>query len=172
VQPCHLARAGYGALAEPFDPVAFWLDGTLTISALEQVEFLRRVILRSYPYRDSSYTSLRRVMLAETGAQHRLFAKTGWAARWTPQIGWYIGYVETADATWIFDLNMDTRSAADLCPCAGIWCAPDCRRSGSSSRSGMCGDRDGRDSHRPSLSSNLPTGKTNTVSAPGLGRVE
>ncbi len=110
----HLDRAGYGVLAEPFDPVAFWLDGRLTISALEQVEFLRRVILRTLPYRDSSDAGLRRVMLAETSAQHRLFAKTGWAARATPQIGWYVGYVETPEATWIFALNMDTRGAADL----------------------------------------------------------
>ncbi|EGV18852.1 class D beta-lactamase [Thiocapsa marina] len=110
----HLERAGYGELAEPFDPVAFWLDGTLTISALEQVEFLRRVILRTLPYRDSSYAGLRRVMLAETTEQHRLFAKTGWATRATPQIGWYVGYVETPEATWIFALNMDTRSAEDL----------------------------------------------------------
>nr|WP_296696697.1 class D beta-lactamase [Thiocapsa sp. UBA6158] len=112
----HLARAGYGELAEPFDPVAFWLDGALTISALEQVEFLRRVILRTLPYRDSAYAGLRRVMLAETTEQHRLFAKTGWAARATPQIGWYVGYVETEtpEATWIFALNMDIRGAADL----------------------------------------------------------
>jgi beta-lactamase class D len=110
----HLDRAGYGALAEPFDPVAFWLDGTLTISALEQVEFLRRVILRTLPYRDSSYAGLRRVMLAEMTEQHRLFAKTGWAARATPQVGWYVGYVETPDATWIFALNIETRGAADL----------------------------------------------------------
>jgi beta-lactamase class D len=110
----HLDRAGYGALAEPFDPVAFWLDGTLTISALEQVEFLRRVILRTLRYRDSSYAGLRRVMLAETTEQHRLFAKTGWAARATPQVGWYVGYVETPEATWIFALNIETRGAADL----------------------------------------------------------
>ncbi|WP_200389711.1 hypothetical protein [Thiocapsa imhoffii] len=43
-----------------------------------------------------------------------LFAKTGWAARATPQIGWSVGYVETPEDTWIFALNMDTRSAADL----------------------------------------------------------
>ncbi|CRI63103.1 Beta-lactamase LCR-1 [Thiocapsa sp. KS1] len=112
----HLERAGYGELAEPFDPVAFWLDGTLTISALEQIAFLRRVILRTLPYRDTSYEGVRRVMLAEASAQHRLFAKTGWAARATPQIGWYVGYaeIETPEATWIFALNMDTRGGADL----------------------------------------------------------
>lgn len=112
----HLERAGYGALAAPIDPVAFWLDGSLTISALEQVAFLRRVILRALPYRDSAYADLRQVMLAETTEQHRLFAKTGWATRATPQIGWYVGYVETDTpaTTWIFVLNMDIRDAADL----------------------------------------------------------
>ena len=112
----HLERVGYGELDEPFDPAAFWLDGTLTISALEQVEFLRRVILSTLPYHASSYAGLRRIMLAETTEQHRLFAKTGWATRATPPIGWYVGYVETKtpEATWIFALNIDTNGAADL----------------------------------------------------------
>jgi hypothetical protein len=43
----NLARAGYGRLQEPFDETTFWLDGSLTISAEEQVEFLHQVILQA-----------------------------------------------------------------------------------------------------------------------------
>lgn len=110
----HLAQADYGRLDEPFVTTEFWLDGRLTISALEQVRFLRQVIERRLPYRSQTYAGLRAIMLAEEGRDFRLYAKTGWAARATPQIGWYVGYVETAEATWIFALNLDTRDASDL----------------------------------------------------------
>ncbi|MCF7979309.1 MAG: class D beta-lactamase [Chromatiaceae bacterium] len=110
----HLAQADYGELLEPFVTNAFWLDGSLTISAQEQVRFLRQVIERRLPYRPQTYADLRVIMLAEEGQDYRLFAKTGWAARATPQIGWYVGYVETAEASWIFALNIDIRDASEL----------------------------------------------------------
>jgi beta-lactamase class D len=110
----HLARAGYGRLQEPFDETAFWLDGSLTISAEEQVAFLRQVIQQTLPYQATSYAGLREVMLMEQGEGFSLRAKTGWAARATPQIGWYVGYVEQPGATWIFAMNIDIRDEADL----------------------------------------------------------
>jgi len=110
----HLARAGYGRLQEPFDDTAFWLDGSLTVSAEEQVAFLRQVILQTLPYQASSYAGLREVMLMEQGEDYSVRAKTGWAARSTPQIGWYVGYIEKPGATWIFAMNIDMRGKADL----------------------------------------------------------
>jgi beta-lactamase class D len=53
-------------------------------------------------------------MLAEKTPNWSLWAKTGWAARNTPQIGWYVGYVETADDVWFFATNIDIRTANDL----------------------------------------------------------
>ena len=110
----HLARAGYGRLQEPFDGTAFWLDGSLTVSAEEQVAFLRQVILQTLPYQASSYAGLREVMLMEQGEDYSVRAKTGWAARSTPQIGLYVGYIEKPGATWIFAMNIDMRGKADL----------------------------------------------------------
>lgn len=110
----HLARAGYGRLQEPFDGTAFWLDGSHTVSAEEQVVFLRQVILQTLPYQASSYAGLREVMLMEQGEDYSVRAKTGWAARSTPQIGWYVGYIEKPGATWIFAMNIDMRGKADL----------------------------------------------------------
>jgi beta-lactamase class D len=45
---------------------------------------------------------------------YRLYAKTGWAARSSPGVGWYVGCVEVADDTWLFALNMDVHGEADL----------------------------------------------------------
>lgn len=112
--PAYLRQASYGQLREPFDGTQFWLDGSLTISAEQQVAFLKQVVERRLPYRASSYDTLRTIMLAEATPRYRLYAKTGWSARGTPGIGWYVGYVEAAGDTWLFALNLDTRGVADL----------------------------------------------------------
>jgi beta-lactamase class D len=112
--PAYLHQAKYGQLSEPFDGAQFWLDGSLTISAEQQVAFLKQLVKRSLPYRESSYDILKTIMLEEATPGYRLYAKTGWAACTTPGIGWYVGYVETAGDTWLFALNLDSRSTADL----------------------------------------------------------
>jgi beta-lactamase class D len=109
-----IRQARYGALREPFELTQFWLDGSLTISAEEQVAFLDQVVERRLPYRGSSYDTLKTVMLVEETPGYRLYAKTGWAARSSPGVGWYVGYVEVADDTWLFALNMDIHGEAAL----------------------------------------------------------
>lgn len=112
----HLRRAGYGRLDEPFNLTRFWLNGELKLSAQEQVAFLRRLIDRSLPYRGTSYDSLREIMLVDPGPQiaYPIRAKTGWSTLATPGVGWYVGYIETDRGVWIFALNIDIRSEADL----------------------------------------------------------
>lgn len=99
----HLAACAYGELHEPLNETEFWLDGSLKISAIEQIEFLKKLYRRALPFKDSSYSSLRQIMLVEQNSEYALRAKTGWA----PPIGWYVGYVETQKGTWVFAMNMD-----------------------------------------------------------------
>ncbi len=102
-----IRQAAYGELREPFALTEFWLDGSLQISAIEQVEFLKQVLRRSLPFESSAYDALRRIMLVEQTPDFTLRAKTGWAMRATPAIGWYVGYVETSTETWVFATNLD-----------------------------------------------------------------
>ena len=99
----HLTTAGFGSLSEVFNVTEFWLDGSLRISAAGQVDFLKRLISRSLSYSATSYEELQNVMLREETSSYQLRAKTGW----TGSIGWFVGYVETSDDTWIFALNAD-----------------------------------------------------------------
>ncbi len=112
--PAYIRRSHYGELREPFDGTQFWLDGSLTISADQQVAFLKQVVSGHLPFRASSYDTLKSIMLSEQTPHYRLYAKTGWAARNAPAVGWYVGYVEVAEDIWLFALNIDTRSASDL----------------------------------------------------------
>lgn len=110
----YIQKIQYGELREPFEGVTFWLDGSLTISAKEQINFLRRVLRREFAFRASSYDTLREIMLVESTPMYTMRAKTGWALRVTPQVGWYVGYVETANEVWLFATNIAVRSEKDL----------------------------------------------------------
>lgn len=101
-------------LKPSFQTTTFWLDGSLQVSAQEQVTFLRKLYLRQLPFSDSSYNTLRGIMLAEQTPAYSLRAKTGWAMSAVPAVGWYVGYVETAADVWFFATNIMTRDAKDL----------------------------------------------------------
>lgn len=110
----HLRRAQYGEIDVPFAGTTFWLDGSFRVSAVEQIRFLRSVYNREFPYKGSSYDALGSIMLADSTPNYRLYAKTGWARRVNPEIGWYIGYVETSTDVWFFATNLNIQSPVDL----------------------------------------------------------
>lgn len=110
----YLQQSDYGELQRDFDLTMFWLDGALQISALEQVSFLKKVVQHDLAFGEAAYDTLRKIMLAEQTPTYSLWAKTGWATKVKPQVGWYVGYVETPKDVWLFALNMDIRSEKDL----------------------------------------------------------
>jgi len=94
---------------------SFWLDGELRISAVEQVDFLRRLNEGRLPIAARTLELGKRVMLREQGAGWRLYAKTGWAkdAKKKPAVGWYVGWLEREDGTACsFALNLEMRRDA------------------------------------------------------------
>jgi beta-lactamase class D len=110
----YVGKCSYGELEEPFDGMRFWLDGSLRISAIEQVEFLRKVFCRELPFRATSFDTLREIMVVGNTRAYTLRAKTGWATAGDPQIGWYVGYVETAGEVWFFAANIDLHGQPEL----------------------------------------------------------
>lgn len=101
-----LGKIGYGNAQPTPEVTTFWLEGDLRISAMEQIEFLKKVYRRELPFSSASFDTLKRIMIVERTPAYTLRAKTGWAQRVSPQIGWYVGYVERNDGVWFFALNM------------------------------------------------------------------
>lgn len=110
----YITDSQFGELQSSFENTTFWLDGSLKISAVEQVNFLKKLYQHQLKFSADHYQTLAKIMLADKTNDYRLYAKTGWAARSTPQIGWYVGYVETKQDTWFFALNIDINNAKDL----------------------------------------------------------
>lgn len=85
----------------------FWLEGPLAISAREQVDFLSRLHARDLPFDESVQENVIDIMRHRSGEGWTLRAKTGWAIRDEPNHGWYVGWLETDDETWLFAVNVD-----------------------------------------------------------------
>ncbi|MCW7753407.1 class D beta-lactamase [Desulfobotulus sp. H1] len=103
----YLKKTGYGNAQAGPDVRSFWLDGDLRISAMEQIDFLKGFHARRYPFNMASYDLVERLMLVDQGETAIIRAKTGWVQKGQPEIGWYVGYVETSDNVWFFAMNMD-----------------------------------------------------------------
>jgi beta-lactamase class D len=100
----YLRDIGYGN-ADPTAPSGdYWVDGNLRISALEQVEFLRRLYRNELPFRVEHQRLVKDLMINEAQFQWILRAKTGWEGRY----GWWIGWVEWPTGPVFFALNIDT----------------------------------------------------------------
>ena len=59
------------------------------------------------PFKVEHQRLVKDIMIVEAGRDWILRAKTGWQARVEPQIGWWVGWVETPTGAVIFALNID-----------------------------------------------------------------
>jgi beta-lactamase class D len=112
-----LTAAGYGNGDIGGGIDRFWLEGALRISALGQVDFLRRLADGKLPFSARAQEIVRRISIVRAEPDHALHAKSGWGRRAGPggevDLGWYVGWLERGGKRWFFALNLDLRDAAD-----------------------------------------------------------
>lgn len=79
----------------------FWLNSSLKITALEQLDFIERLYKEELPLNQSTMKTVKRMMINEETSSYILHGKTG--TRLTDfGLGWYVGYVETEDDAYVF----------------------------------------------------------------------
>jgi beta-lactamase class D len=86
----------------------FWLEGKFFITPLEQLLFLRKFYLEQLPFSHKNLQTVKSMMLTEEGPGYKIFAKTGLAVSVKPNIGWWIGFVETSSNTYFFAVNIES----------------------------------------------------------------
>lgn len=85
----------------------FWVDGSLRISANEQVQFLRRFYEGTLGLSERTTRLTKSILLAEETSSWRLSAKTGACQPEGQETSnWYVGYVEKAGAVYYFALQI------------------------------------------------------------------
>lgn len=91
----------------------FWLEGPLMISAVEQAQFLARLVQDELPFPKEIQAKVREIVQLEQNEHWTLYGKTGWAGAVKPNIGWWVGWVQKGDKRYSFALNMDMQQATD-----------------------------------------------------------
>jgi beta-lactamase class D len=72
----------------------FWLQGGLRISALEQVEFLRKLRENRLAVGARSTRLVRNALVFERTPEYTIYAKTGTTGTVTEPVAWWIGWIE------------------------------------------------------------------------------
>ncbi|MCP4138281.1 MAG: class D beta-lactamase [bacterium] len=91
----------------------FWLEGDIRISAREQIDFLKKIYNEKFNFKKEHYAILKKIMIVENNENFTVRGKTGWAQRVKPQIGWYVGYMETQQDVWFFACNLNIEKKSD-----------------------------------------------------------
>lgn len=107
----YLRGIDYGNADPATSKGAYWVDGNLRISALEQVAFLRKLYRNALPFKVEHQRLVKDLMVKQATSDWILRAKTGWEGRY----GWWVGWVESNEGAVFFALNIDTpRRTEDL----------------------------------------------------------
>ena len=93
---------------------SFWLDGSLLISADEQVEFLRRLYQGDLPFSKRSMDIVRDILILESDPAYQLRGKTGSGHIGNLSVGWFVGYEEIHENVYFFAVNITSSSLASM----------------------------------------------------------
>ena len=99
----YLKNINYGNHKTGSKVTTFWLDGDIKISAIEQIEFLKKLYKNELPFEQRYIDITKKILTVEKTENYIIKAKTGFSGK----IGWYVGYVETKNGVWFFALNAD-----------------------------------------------------------------
>jgi beta-lactamase class D len=108
VQTLNYGNADIGSTVDNF-----WLIGPLKISAIEQTEFLAKLVQGILPYSKHTQEQVREIVLLEQSENWSLYGKTGWVNAPNPGVGWWVGWVVKEDKIFSFALNIDIFTKAD-----------------------------------------------------------
>jgi|SRR5947209_3140958 len=83
------------------------LEGPVTISAIEQTEFLGRLVAGKLPANEEAVRAVKEKSLVERTRSYELHGETGRLSNSNRQIGWWAGWVERDGKRYPFALNID-----------------------------------------------------------------
>lgn len=107
----YLRKINYGN-ADPSGADPFWVEGNLSISAREQIVFLRGLYRNALPFQVAHQRLVKDVMIVDAGRDWILRAKSGWNGT----VGWWVGWVEWPTGPVFFAINIDTPNQLEDLP--------------------------------------------------------
>lgn len=108
----YIDDVGYGNRDISRSADYFWLDGSLQISADEQIELLKRLERDDLPFSQRSLDIVKELILLESGEDYKLRGKTGYGEVDGIHTGWFVGYIEKQGQLAFFALNIGGSNSA------------------------------------------------------------
>lgn len=90
---------------------SFWLDSSLKISALEQVNFMEKLVREELPFKEKHQKTVKRMMIQDEQDDYTLYGKTGTRLS-DLGLGWYVGFIKKEKNTWVFAVNINGTGTA------------------------------------------------------------
>ncbi len=102
-----IQKIGYGNQNMEGDISSYWLDSSLKISPLEQVELLKKLYYNEFEFSPENVNAVKDSLRLYSGEEGTLYGKTG-----TEEVnghntsGWFIGFVEKDGRPYFFAANI------------------------------------------------------------------
>lgn len=108
------AQFGNRQIGTPEKIDSFWLDGDLRISPRQYITFLENLNNNTLPFSEATLNLVKDIMIMERTPDYILRGKTGWDWESDPNVGWFVGYLEQKDTTYLFALTVDLLEPSQL----------------------------------------------------------
>jgi len=97
-----LAKCDYGNANISDATADFWNFGSLGITPVNQIEFLKKLYSNDLPFSRRNIDIVKSVMITVQNENFTIRGKTGQTKSGENKIGWWVGYIETAKGVFFF----------------------------------------------------------------------
>ena len=109
----YIKEIGYGNKNMSGDFSTYWMESSLKISPIEQVELLTKLQNNSFGFAPENINAVKDAICLSSSDAGTFYGKTGTGRVDGQDVnGWFIGYIETADNTYFFATNIGADSDA------------------------------------------------------------
>ena len=109
----YIQEIGYGNENISDDPSTYWLESSLKISPIEQVELLVKLQNNSFGFAPENINALKDAICLSSSDAGTFYGKTGTGRVDDRDVnGWFVGLLETGDNTYYFATNIQNNSNA------------------------------------------------------------
>ncbi len=117
----YIQEIGYGNENISGNFSTYWLESSLEISAVEQVELLTKLHNNSFGFSPENINAVKDAICLSSSDAGTFYGKTGTGRIDGQDVnGWFIGFVETPDNTYFFATNIRADGGATGSSAAGI----------------------------------------------------